>query len=231
VSARRYSPLVRTLYHLPLDPGSRKIRILLGEKGLEVALKTEPVWERRAGFLKLNPAGEVPVLVEDDGTSIPGAVVLAEYLDEAYPAPPLIGDSPLDRAETRRLVEWFDIKFAREVSANLIEERITKRFLGLGHPNPSAIRAGLANVHYHLDYIGWLCDRRRWLAGEGFSLADIAAAAHVSTVDYLGDVPWDEHPGARDWYARVKSRPSLRSILADHVPGAAPPKHYADLDF
>ncbi|MFQ5467554.1 MAG: glutathione S-transferase family protein, partial [Kiloniellaceae bacterium] len=149
----------------------------------------------------------------------------------AYPEPPLIGDSPLDRAETRRLIEWFDIKFAHEVSANLIEERITKRFLGLGSPNPSAIRAGLANVHYHLDYIGWLCDRRQWLAGQAFSLADIAAAAHVSAVDYLGDVPWNEHGGARDWYARVKSRPSLRSILADHVPGAAPPKHYADLDF
>ncbi len=220
-----------TLYHLPLDPGCRQIRILLGEKRLEVALKTEKIWERREGFLKLNPAGEVPVLIEEDGTSIVGVAVAAEYLDEAYPEPPLIGANPLDRAETRRLAQWFDVKFRNEVSANLIEEKVMKRFLGLGQPNASAIRAGHQNIHYHLDYIAWLCDRRRWLAGESFSLADIAAAAHLSAIDYLGDVPWEDHAGAKDWYARVKSRPSLRAILADHIPGITPPKHYADLDF
>ncbi len=222
---------MRTLYHLPLDPGCRLIRILLGEKKLEVALKTERTWERREDFLKLNPAGEVPVLIEEDGTSIAGAAVAAEYLDEAYLEPPLIGSSPLDRAETRRLVQWFAVKFRFEVSANLIEEKVMKRFLGLGEPNAAAIRAGLKNIHYHLDYIGWLCDRRRWLAGDAFSLADVAAAAQLSAIDYLGDVPWDAHAGAKDWYARIKSRPSLRPILADLVPGLMPPKHYTDLDF
>lgn len=222
---------MRTLYHLPLDPGCREIRILLAEKRLEFELKTEKVWERREGFLRLSPAGEVPVLVETDGTSLPGAQVIAEYLDEAYPEPPLIGATPLDRAETRRLIAWFDVKFRREVSTNLLDEKVMKRFLGLGQPNSSAIRAGHANIHYHLDYIAWLGDRRRWLAGDDFSLADIAAAAHLSSVDYLGDVPWDDHAGAKDWYARVKSRPSLRPILNDLVPGLLPPDHYADPDF
>jgi glutathione S-transferase len=222
---------MRTLYHLPLDPGCRLVRIMLGEKKLEVSLKTERVWERREDFLRINPAGEVPVLIEEDGTSISGAAVAAEYLDEAYPAPPLIGVSALDRAETRRLLQWFAVKFRDEVSANLIGEKVMKRFLGLGEPNTSAIRAGLRNIHYHLDYIGWLCDRRRWLAGDAFSLADAAAAAQVSAIDYLDDVPWDEHAGAKDWYARIKSRPSLRPVLADLVPGLMPPKHYADPDF
>jgi len=222
---------MRTLYHLPLDPACRTIRILLGEKRLEVALKTEQVWERRESFLKLNPAGEVPVLLEEDGTSIPGAPVIAEYLDEAYPEPPLIGADPLDRAEVRRLMQWFGVKFAHEVSRNLIEEKIYKRFLKMGQPNASAIRAGLGNIHYHLDYIAWLIERRRWLAGDSFSLADVTAAAQLSAIDYLGDVPWDKHAGAKDWYARVKSRPSMRAILADHVAGASPPAHYADLDF
>ena len=204
---------------------------MLGEKKLEVSLKTERVWERREDFLRINPAGEVPVLIEEDGTSISGAAVAAEYLDEAYPAPPLIGVSALDRAETRRLLQWFAVKFRDEVSANLIGEKVMKRFLGLGEPNTSAIRAGLRNIHYHLDYIGWLCDRRRWLGGDAFSLADAAAAAQVSAIDYLDDVPWDEHGGAKDWYARIKSRPSLRPVLADLVPGLMPPKHYADPDF
>ena len=222
---------MRTLHHLPLDTGCRKIRILLAEKGLEFELKMEKIWERRPSFLQLNPAGEVPVLLEADGTSIAGGGVIAEYLDEAYPEPGLLGRTPLDRAETRRLVNWFEVKFQREVTRNLVDEKIMKRFLGQGGPEASAIRAGLANVHYHLDYIAWLSERRRWLAGDGFSLADITAAAELSAVDYLGDVPWDEHAAAKQWYARLKSRPSVRPLLADHVPGVSPAKHYADLDF
>ena len=222
---------MRVLYHLSVDPGSRKVRILLSEKKLEAELKSEKVWERRKGFLRLNPAGEVPVLVEEDGTTIPDHWVIAEYLEEAYPEPSLIGAVPLDRAEARRICNWFDRKFRREVTDNLVQEKIMKRFLGLGEPNSSAIRAGHANIHYHLEYIGWLTDRRRWLAGDDFSLADIAAASQISAVDYLGDVPWEDHKGAKDWYARVKSRPSLRPILADFIPGIVPPKHYANLDF
>jgi len=219
---------MRTLYHLPLDPLSRAVRILLGEKRLAFALKTETASE---GFLQLSPAGTVPVLVDEDGTSIPGARVIAEYLDEVYPEPPLIGATPADRAETRRLADWFDGKFQREVSAGLIEEKVTRRLRQHGEPNAAAIRAALTNIHYHLDYIAWLSDRRRWLAGDDFSLADVAAAAQISAVDYLGDVPWADHSGAKDWYARVKSRPSLRPLLADRVHGATPAAHYADLDF
>jgi glutathione S-transferase len=63
------------------------------------------------------------------------------------------------------------------------------------------------------------------------SLADVAAAAHLSCIDYIGDVPWEAYELAKNWYARIKSRPSFRSILADHIAGMPPPKHYADLDF
>jgi glutathione S-transferase len=83
----------------------------------------------------------------------------------------------------------------------------------------------------HLEYVSWLADRRRFLAGDFFSLADIAAAAHFSAVDYIGDVPWDDYPRAKEWYVRIKSRPSFRPVLADHIPGLRPPTHYADLDF
>jgi glutathione S-transferase len=137
----------------------------------------------------------------------------------------------LGRAETRRLLAWFDLKFAREVTDNLVGEKLIKRLSGLGQPESAAIRAGLANVHYHMDYIAWLAEQRRWLAGDGFGLADIAAAAHLSAVDYLGNVPWDDHPEAKLWYARMKSRPSFRPLLGDQVTGVTPPPHYADLDF
>ena len=222
---------MRTLYHLWLSPFSRKIRLVLKEKNLDFEMVVERVWERRAEFLALNPAGEVPVLVEPDGTTLADATAITEYLEEVYPERPLLGATPPERAETRRLVQWFDVKFNREVTMNLVEEKITKRFLALGQPNSQAIRAGCQNIKIHLDYITYLMDRRSYLAGDSFGLADITAAAHLSAVDYLGDVPWEQHDGAKEWYARVKSRPSFRPLLADHIPGAAPPTHYADLDF
>ena len=219
------------LYHLWLSPFSRKVRIVLAEKGIEATLKVEKVWERREEFLALNPTGEVPVLIEDDGLVLAESEAIVEYIDETHPDPPLLGRTPAMRAETRRLVAWFDLKFHREVTANLVNEKIMKRFLGLGEPDSAAIRAGNHNIHFHLEYIGYLTEQRRWIAGDELSLADIAAAAHLSCIDYLGDVPWDEHGSAREWYARIKSRPSFRSLLGDHIPGAPPPKHYADLDF
>ncbi len=222
---------MRVLYHLWLSAPSRTIRIVLKEKNLDFTLKAEKVWERRPEFLALNPAGEVPVLIEPEGAVLAEVNAITEYLDEVYREKILLGLNPLDRAEVRRLIAWFDVKMNREVTENLVGEKMMKRFLGLGQPNSSAIRAGHLNLTHHLEYIGYLTERRRWLAGDNFSLADITAAAHLSTIDYLGDVPWDDHEAAKEWYARIKSRPSFRPLLADHIPGAPPPKHYADLDF
>ncbi len=222
---------MRTLHHLWLSPTCRKVRIVLAEKGLEFDMKAEKTWERRREFLALDPAGEVPVLVEEDGMVIADAVAIVEYLDECYAEPALLGRGLGARAEVRRLSQWFDRKFNSEVTENLVGEKITKRFLGLGEPDSAAIRAGSANIHSHLEYIGWLTERRRWLASDDLSLADISAAAHLSAIDYLGDVPWADHAPAKDWYARIKSRPSFRAILGDHIPGCPPPSHYADLDF
>lgn len=224
---------MRCLYHLWLSPFCRKVRLVLGEKGMDFDMKVEKTWERRPEFLAMNPAGQVPVLIDDDASVIVDSTAICEYLEEVYPdrGTTLLGADARARAEVRRLLAWFDIKFYREVTANLVGEKIQKRLLGQGQPDSNAIRAGHANIHTHLDYIAWLTERRSWLAGDIFSLADIAAAAHLSCLDYIGDVPWDDHPGARDWYARIKSRKTFRPILADHIPGVPPPKHYADPDF
>lgn len=222
---------MRTLYHVWLHPFSRKVRLALAEKKLEFELQVERIWERRTAFLAMNPAGDVPVLVENDGTILSNSQVICEYLEEVYPDVNLLGRDPLQRAETRRLVGWFDVKFSREVTDNLVGEKLMKRFLKLGEPHGPSIRAGHANIHYHLDYIGFLCEKRKWLAGENFTLADIAAAAHLSAIDYIGDVPWEEHHHARDWYARVKSRPSFKPLLEDRIPGFTPSEHYENVDF
>lgn len=222
---------MRTLFHLWLHPYSRKVRMALAEKRLDFELRIEKIWERRTEFLAMNPAGDVPVLVEPDGTTLTNSQVICEYLEEIHKDTNLLGTDPVQRSETRRLVAWFDVKFNREVTDNLVGEKLMKRFLKLGEPHGPSIRAGHANIHYHLDYIGFLTEKRTWLAGDDFSLSDIAAAAHLSTIDYIGDVPWDEHQAAKDWYARVKSRPSFKPLLDDRMPGFTPSAHYEDVDF
>ncbi len=228
-----------TLFHHCFCPHSRFIRLALGEHGLTARAVEERVWERREEFLILNPAGTTPVLVEEGRPAIPGAAVIAEYLDDTR------GDEfgnnrflPRDvsqRVEVRRLMGWFNDKFFAEVSGPLTMERFYKRHMpvsaGGGSPDTEVIRAARHNIRYHLAYIGWLVRTRDWLAGEKLSYADLAAAAHLSSVDYLGDVPWNEDEAAKAWYARVKSRPSFRPILAETLAGIPPSPTYANLDF
>lgn len=227
------------LHHHPFCPHSRFVRLLLAEYGLEPELVEERVWERRPGLLALNPAGDTPVIVEAQAPSVPGAAIIAEYLDEtrglALAERRLLPEDPLGRVEVRRLTSWFHEKMFVECTEPLVRERIYKRYMnreqGGGPPDATALRMARANLRYHLKYIGWLSKARNWLAGERFSQADLAAAAHLSVADYLGDVPWDEDENARDWYARVKSRPTFRQLLAESIPGMPPSKTYADLDF
>ena len=220
-----------SLLHLPLDPFSRKIRIVLGEKKITALLAVEPIWERRHEFLSINPAGTVPVFIEDDGTTISTSQAIAEYLEETSKEPALIFGTALQRAEIRRLCNWFDVKFNTEVTEYLLGEKIMKRFLGLGEPSSETIRAGYANIDTHLGYIEYLAEQRAWLAGENFSLADITAASHISCIDYRGDIAWEDYQQAKQWYARIKSRPSFRPLLQDLIPGTQPPAHYKNLDF
>lgn len=226
---------MRQLYHLPISPACRKVRLALAEKNVEFELVEERDWERRREFLMMNPAGEVPVLVEDEGEPVSGAIAITEYLEETLTDVKLMPADPRERAEMRRLVDWFDRKFAVEVSDGLIFEKVTRRFLGAneggGAPDMAVVRAALHNLRYHLDYICYLMEERNWLAGDQLTLADLTAAAHLSCLDYVGDVPWSQFQGAKDWYVRIKSRPSFRGLLADHLPGMPPPKLYANLDF
>jgi glutathione S-transferase len=228
-----------TLFYHQLCPFSRYARLILGEYGIEVRLVEERFWERREQFLLLNPAGQIPVLVADGQPAVPGAAIIAEYIEETHKTETdterLLPSSVGQRVEIRRLANWFNEKFHAEVSGPLVMERIFKRHMTLeqggGPPDTEALRAARSNIRYHLAYIGWLVQTRDWLAGDRLSLADLAAAAHLSAADYLGEVPWTENEAAKNWYARVKSRRSFRPLLTDTLAGLPPAKSYADLDF
>lgn len=244
-----------TLHHHAFCPHSRFVRLVLGAYGHEPELVEVRPWERRQEFLMLNPAGETPVLLVDgalhpdsseDGEApanaaplvLCGAGTINEYVDELlgarHPEQRLLPGSIAARAEARRLTCWFNEKFFSEVTTYLCTEKIYKRFmaseLGGGPPDMNGVRAARNNVRYHMRYIGFLLRDQPFLAGDRLTCADLAAAAHLSCVDYLGDVPWNEDEAAAAWYGRIKSLPSFRTLLQDLVPGMAPATSYTRLN-
>ena len=222
---------MNTLYHLPFSANSRLVRIALSEKKIDVKLIVEPVWERRTSFLSLNPEGQVPVFLTGQNISLSGASVIIEWLEDISSEHSLIGNDINFRAEARRIMLWFNNKFSLEVESSIVYEKIMKVFMGKGNPDANILRVGRKNLITHMQYINWLSKNRDWLAGNSYSIADISAAANLSILDYLGEINWREYSFAKEWYARVKSRPSFRSVLLDKIPGLLPPKYYSDLDF
>ena len=218
------------LYHVPLSPFCRKVRLVLAEKKMDVELIEERYWEQSTEFLRRNPAGKVPIL-RHEGALLTESTPICEYIEELNPEPSLIPKDAKARYEMRRLVSWFDDKFHHEVTSNLLYERVNKKVSGQGFPDSKNIKEGARKIKYHLDYMAWLLEHRRWLAGDTMTLADFAAAAHLSSLDYISDVAWNRSSVVKDWYAKIKSRPAFRNILSDQVSGFPPPRHYNDLDF
>lgn len=225
----------RTLHHFPLDPASRQVRLVLGEKRLPFTDVSVRYWERPRELTKLNPSGMIPVLVETTEGQPPLVLcetrAIIDHLDETYPEPSLFGAEAAERAEARRLIAWFEGKFAFEAGGYILHEKIEKRLLGLGAPELANLRQGKEALRNHLYMVDQLLQAREWLAGRRLSLADFAAAAHLSVIDYFGDMPWREFPAAKTWYMKLKSRPCFRPLLNDRWPGLHPAGHYDDLDF
>jgi len=228
-----------TLFHHPMSSPSRYVRLILNEYGVRTNLIEEHEWARRREFRALNLAGTVPVLLAEGEVAICGASVICEYLDETRGALnrhlTLFPQNPLERAEIRRLSDWFLEKFDSEAVRHIVRERVHKcempPELGGGAPDSSLLRVARANIRPHMQYLDWLAASRDWIGGYALSYGDLAAAAVVSILDYLGEIDWVHYPAARDWYARLKSRPSFRPLLGDRVFGLTPVAHYADLDF
>lgn len=228
---------MRVLHYYPLCPFSRKVRLSLAEKKLDFSQEIQNFWEKKPELTNLNPLGCVPVLVDLNGSIVSDSTAIVEYLEEAYPDKKLYPEDLLGRAEARRLMVWFDTRFAQEVSMIILWEKVIKRLAAKSHglsggaPDSNLIRNTKVVMGNHLDYLTWLIDRRNWIAGDNFTLADITAAAHISIVDYFGDINWDKYESVKHWFMRIKSRPTFRSFFSDRVPAVAPAPHYAELDF
>lgn len=224
--------LMWQLYQFALCPFSRKVRLLMGEKGIGYELVREYPWERRDEFLDLNPAGQTPVLVDPDrGLTLIHSSVICEFLEETVDKTPMISGTAPNRAEIRRLTAWFDEQFYMQVVGPLLHERMEKRLIHRTSPDGGILREAMRNANQLLDYIDWLLDQRNWLAGSSLSLADLAAAAHISVADYLGGIDWRGHEQTKRWYSGLKSRPSFRPLLSEKMEIIPPPTHYDKVDF
>lgn len=219
------------LYYFPLCPFSRKVRLALSEKGVGYDLVREYPWDGSDAFYALNPAGRTPVLrQEEKNLTLIDSQAICEYFEETVDRSPLILGTAVGRAEIRRLTAMFDETFYADVTYPLMHEKMRKRLFLRQSPDSGALRTAMRLAHEHLDYIDWLTDTRRWLAGAQLSLADFAAAAQISVADYLGGIDWGGHEGAHGWYRVMKSRPSFRPLLTEKMEGIPPPSHYADVN-
>lgn len=221
---------MRILYHFTLCPFSRTVRLSLLEKKLDYTQEVWTFWDNQQQISEHSPSGQLPVLEELNGDIIPESMVITEYLDEVYPELPIMGKNISQKNEVRRLHLWFHQKFGSEVSVPLVTEKTIKRHFNMS-PDSGIIRNSKSLIKNHLSYIEKLINERNWLAGDDFSLADISASSHLSVIDYFGDIPWDDFEVAKNWYSRIKSRPSFRSFLNERVSGVMPSSHYRDLDF
>ena len=219
------------LYHYPLDPFCRRVRLTLLEKGIPIGLILEKTWERRPSFLEKNPLGTVPLLVEPDGHTLAGANAICEYINEIRTAPNLLGETPRGRAEVRRLTEWFDTVFYHDAVYPILLERVIKVVQTKEAPSSYMIRVGRENLEKYLKYVDWLAGRRTYLGGRSLSFADLAGASHLSVLDYLGELDWGQLEEGATWYAKMKSKPTFAPLLADNVAGVLPSEHYRNLDF
>lgn len=221
------------LWHWPLDPGARTVRLALGEKRFAFEDNAAQSIKGAADLPGLSPGADLPVLLSSSGEGnvvASGSRAILEYLEEFRPDPRLLPFAANERAETRRLWQWSDTSFA-EVNATLLAERENQWVRRSRDSNSARLREGSHALKSRLSFLEGLSAMRPYMAGRTLTVADLSIAAHLSVYDYFGDVSWDAVPDLRQWYARMKSRPSFRPLLSDRVAGTRPPRHYADLDF
>jgi glutathione S-transferase len=214
---------MRRLTHILMSPPCRLVRLILSEKRIGCQL-TAPE----------DVLAHLPILLEEDGRAVTGLWAIIDHVEGLHPDPPLLSEDDAERAEALRLLDWAAYHFHEEVTKRIVFQKASQAHTGSlvkSTPDMQMVRLGRQALHRALASLGQLADGHGFLASRDVSLADLAMAAHLSALDYYGEVPWTEYPPIMEWYTRMKSRPSFRPLLADRVPGQPPVAHYAELDF
>jgi glutathione S-transferase len=213
---------MRKLTHLLLSPPSRFVRLIVGEKRLSCDLVTPE-----------DLFGHLPVFVDLDGTRCEGLWAIVDHLEGTYQDQPMTPELPGARAQALRLLDWAMGPLMESVTRKIVFEKGSQRYTGTPvtrAPDMDIVRKGREALKPVLAQLGEAAEMNGYLASREVSLGDLAVAAHLSALDYFGEVPWTDFPAAAEWYMRMKSRPSFRSLLNDRIPGQPPVAHYSDPD-
>jgi len=219
-----------TLYHYYLCSSSRYIRLILEEHKIIYETQLENYWKPQTDFLKLNPAGHLPVLVNEENFPIIGANACLEYIKDLKLSPKLFVDSYREKAEINRLFHWFDVLFKKEVFDPIIYEKVYSRTVDNITPNSDNIRAALQNLDFHVQYLNYLLNNKNYFIKDELTYLDFQAAANFSVLDYLGLLNLQRYENIREWYFKIKSRPSFKTLLKDQIVGLYPHENYKKMD-
>lgn len=223
---------MNNLYHHPSCPFSRQIRVFLHEIGHNFSLIEEKYWENRTAFLKISNTRFLPVLyIKDQNFYMSGVYPIMEYLSEVETDFHFMPSNIIAKSKVREYMFWFNSKFFQEVSKILIDEKIIKLLTRRRMLNTEYLKVARVNLSRHMKFLSELLSKRPYLLEDVISCADIAAASHISIIDYLGEINWYQWPLIKDWYLLVKSRPAFQQLLKDRIVGLTPSPEYAKLDF
>ena len=220
-----------TLHHYYLCSSSRYIRLILEEHNITYETQLENFWKPQKDFLKINPAGHLPVLVNEDNFPIIGANSCIEYIKDLELRPKLLVDNYREKAEINRLVHWFDVIFKKEVFDPIIYEKVFSRIVDNISPNSDNIRAAFDNLNFHIQYFNYLLNSKNYFIKDELTYLDFLAAANFSVLDYLGLLNLKSYESMREWYFKIKSRPSFKTLLKDQIVGLNPHENYKNIDF
>ena len=218
------------LYHYQLCPSSRFIRLLLNEYKIEHITQLENYWKPQDEFLLINPAGHLPVLIDNNNFPIIGFNACVEYIKDMDLKPNIFPDDYRKKAEIYRLYHWFDTLFKKEVLDPIIYEKVFSRVIENLTPNSLNLRNGMQNLGFQLKYLEYLLRDKDFLVADTITPCDFFAAANFSVLDYLGLLNLDDYPKLKVWYFKLKSRPSFKNILKDYIVGLTPHENYKLLD-
>jgi glutathione S-transferase len=219
-----------TLYHYYLCSSSRYIRLILEEHKIPYQTQLENYWKPQKDFLQLNPAGHLPVLINEENFPFIGANACVEYIRDLKLRPDLFVDDYREKAEINRLVHWFDVVFKKEVFDPIIYEKVFSRIVDNITPNSENIRAALNNLDFHIQYLNYLLNGKKYFIKEEVTYLDFLAVANFSVLDYLGLLNLNSYKNIREWYFKIKSRPSFKILLKDQIVGLNAHENYQNID-
>lgn len=246
------------LYHYNSSVCSEKVRMVLNEKGAngweshEVDLFTGAQFD--PAYLKLNPKAVVPTLV-NDGRVLTESTLIAEYLDDRFPSPPLKPADPFERAQMRLYSKMCDeglhqgvavlsysamfMDRLRKMSPDQVETHLSRIINLKRRDRQTAIyHEGVEAPHVYRGTVAFekafqkidktLSDGRTWLAGDLFTLAEINLAPYVARLEYLNmlDIWTGERPNVLAWFRRIQARPSYKAEVIDWMKPEELPEIY-----